>query len=160
MMLIIILLVEIYIIDITVELPHDITAVPQTYKVNCIIAGRGEYLAVKYYYDDNNADVELTTNLCSDSDGFQCTTTLDIGDVENGVSHLTSRVTPNALRHGLLTVTWEAEEIDRGIFRQDNNDGDHIIKCGAQGHNIDRTSYYIIVRGKYFNISLPTICLL
>ena len=140
------MLVEIYIIDITVELPHDITAVPQTYKVNCIIAGRGEYLTVKFY---NNADVELTTNLCSDSNGFQCTTTLDIGDVENGVSHLTSRVTPNALRHGLLTVTWEAEEIDRGIFRQDNNDGDHIIKCSAQGRNIDRTSDYIIVRGNY-----------
>ena len=31
---------SIYVIDVTVELPPDVTIIPQIYKVNCIIAGR------------------------------------------------------------------------------------------------------------------------
>ena len=55
--------------------------------------------------------------------------------------------TPNALRQGLLTVTWEAKEISSGVFRQDNNNGDHRIKCYAERKSAKRTSEYIIVKG-------------
>ena len=72
------------------------------------------------------------------------------GDNKNGVSGLTSDITPNALRYGLLNVTWEAEEISSGVFRQDNNNGDHRIRCSAErGNNptVTRYSDYITVRG-------------
>ena len=105
------------------EQPPDVTIIPQTYKVNCIIAGRVVDRGLRFYY----ASIELTNSICSNSDGFTCTVTKD-----NGVSGLTSDITPNKLRHGLLTVTWEAEEISSGVFRQDNNNGDHRIRCSAQ----------------------------
>ena len=63
------------------------------------------------------------------------------------MSGLKYDITPNNLRQGLLTVTWEAEEISSGVFRQDNNNGDHRIKCYAERGNAKRTSEYIIVKG-------------
>ena len=79
------------------------------------------------------------------------TALLDNGDVYTGVSGLTSNITPDPLRHGLLTVTWEAQEISSGAFRQDNNNGDHKITCYAKRQTntgtVERTSDYITVRG-------------
>ena len=145
-----ILIGSIYIIDVTVELPPDITIIPQTYKVNCIIAGREVNRGLNFSYADVMS-IDLTDSICSNSDGFSCTVTKDNGDDDNGVSGLTSDITPNALRHGLLTVTWEAEEISSGVFRQDNNNGDHRIRCSAQRGDppnpVIRYSDYITVRG-------------
>ena len=134
------MLVNIFIIDITVELPSDVTAIPQQYKVNCIIAGKN-VLKLNFYYDDTDL-----TDICNgQGNGFSCTTMIENNPTKNG---LTSDITPNALRHGLLTVTWEAEEISSEVFRQDNNNGDHRIKCYAErGMNAKRTSEYIIVKG-------------
>ena len=39
-----------------------------------------------------------------------------------------------------ITVTWEAKEISSGAFRQDNNNGDHVIECSARRDNTTRTS--------------------
>ena len=67
-------------------------------------------------------------------------------------NELVSDITPSGkLRHGLLIVTWEAEEISSGVFRQDNNNGDHRMKCYAERHAAKRTSEYIIVKGNSFN---------
>ena len=141
---------SVYIIDVTVELPPDVTIIPQTYEVNCIIAGRVVDRGLRFYYA-NDASIELTNSICTDSDGFTCTVTKDNGDDDNGVSGLTSDITPNALRHGLLTVAWEAEEISSGVFRQENNNGDHRIRCSARrGDNqnhVTRYSDYITMRG-------------
>ena len=136
------------------ELPPDITAVLQTYKVNCIIAGNGNSITLRFYYDDDNS-VELTNNTCTTGDGFTCNKTLNIGDTNTGVSHLAYDITPNALRHGLLTVTWEAEEISSGVFRQDNNDGDHRIRCNAQRLNVNRNTDHITVRGSFIFLLTP-----
>ena len=134
------MLVNTFIIDITVELPSDVTAIPQQYKVNYIIAGKS-VIKLKFYYDDT----DLNDTLCNvQSNSFSCTTMIENHPTKNG---LTSDITPNALRHGLLTVTWEAEEISSGVFRQDNNNGDHRIKCYAERGNAKRNSEYIIVKG-------------
>ena len=138
------------------ELPPDVTMIPQMYKVNCIIVGRVVDRALNFSYADV-IDINLidSTPVCTESDGFTCTVELDNGDDDNGVSGLTSDITPNALRHGLLTVTWEAEEISSGVFRQDNNNGDHRIKCSAQRGSppnyVIRYSDYITVRGNVYN---------
>ena len=138
---------SIYILDVTVELPPDVTAIPQMYKVNCIIAGSIVNRGLNFSYSDA-VNVDLTDSICTNSDGFSCTATLDNGDDDNGVSGLTSDITPNALRHGLLTVIWEAEKISSGVFRQNNNNGDHRIRCSAQrGDAIIRYSDYITIRG-------------
>ena len=130
------MLVNIFIIDVTVELPLDVTAIPQQYKINCIIAGK-YVLKLNFYYDDTDL-----TGICnSQSNGFSCTTMIE------NENELVSDITPSKLRHGLLTVTWEAGEISNGIFRQDNNNGDHRIRCYAERGNAKRTSEYIIVKG-------------
>ena len=121
------MLVNIFIIDITVELPSDVTAIPQQYKVNCIIAGK-HVLKLNFYYDDTNL-----TGICNgQGNGFSCTTMIESNPTKHG---LTSDITPTPLRHGLLTVTWEAEEISSGVFRQNNNNGDHRMKCYAERGN-------------------------
>ena len=150
-----------YIISITVELPPDVTITPQMYKVNCIIAG-GVVHGLNFSYADV-IDINLTnsTPVCTESDGFTCTVELYNGDDDNGISGLTSDITPSALRHGLLTVAWEAEEISSGVFRQENNNGDHRIRCSAQRGDPPsyaiRYSDYITVRGNDYN-NYYTLC--
>ena len=133
------MIVGIFIIDITVESPLDVTAIPQLYKVNCIITGK-DVDKLNFYYDDTDL-----TGICNtQGNGFSCTTMLE----NNPTKHeLKSDLTPSPLRQGLLTVTWEAEEISSGVFRQDNNNGDHRIKCYAERQLAKRTSKYIIVKG-------------
>ena len=117
-------------------MPLDVTAIPQQYKVNCIITGKN-VLKLNCYYDDTDL-----TDICnSQSNGFSCTTMIE------NQNELVSDLTPSPLRHGLLNVTWEAEEISSGVFRQDNNNGDHRIKCYAERGNAKRNSEYIIVKG-------------
>ena len=141
------------------EVPPDVTMTPQMYKVHCIIAGGTVNCGLNFSYADV-MNIHLTDSICSNSDGFSCTVTLDNGD-DNGVSGLESDITPNALRHGLLTVTWEAEEISSGVFRQDNNNSDHRIRCSAQRGDppnyVIRYSDYIIVRGSNSLINYDTI---
>ena len=112
------------------------TAIPQQYKVNCISTGKN-VLKLNFYYDDTDL-----TDICnSQSNGFSCTTMIE------NENELVSDLTHKPLRHGLLTVTWEAKEISSGVFRQDNNNGDHRIKCYAERLAAKRTSEYIIVKG-------------
>ena len=122
-------------------LPSDITALSQTYTVNCIIVGEVNSITLNFYYDDNGTDIELTNDICRSSNGVSCTMTLDVNP---GVSPI---ISPNAIRHNLLTVTWEAKEISSGVFRQDSNNGDHRIRCGAQRLNVNRISDYTTIRG-------------
>ena len=63
-----------------------------------------------------------------------------------------SDVTPNPVRHNLLTVTWEAEEIHSGPFRHDTR-----IRCGAQRLDVTRISDYTTVRGSYILIGYHTL---
>ena len=112
------------------------TAIPQQYKVNCIITGK-DVLKFNCYYDDTDL-----TDICNtQGNGFNCTIMIE------NENELVSDITQKPLRCGLLTVAWEAEEISSGVFRQDNNNGDHRIRCYAERGNAKRNSEYIIVEG-------------
>ena len=59
------------------------------------------------------------------------------------------KTSDNAVDQSII-VTWEAEEISSGAFRQNSNHGDHKIRCYARANQttIERESI-ISVRGKY-----------
>ena len=49
-------------------------------------------------------------------------------------------MSPDDIRDKTITVTWKAKEISSGAFRQDNNNGDHVIECNARRDSTTRTS--------------------
>ena len=132
----IIFLASIYIIDSWFDPPSDITAIPQSYTVHCVIIG-GELTEFHYYYVDT-PDIDLTSTYCSSQTGYNCSLATD-----NTV--VTTDVSPDDVRDKTITVTWEAAEISSGAFRQDN--GDHVIKCYTRRTNIMRESI-ITVKGE------------
>ena len=122
-------LAHIYITDNWFDPPSDITAIPQLYTVHCVIIGE-ELEAFHYYYHDTS-ESELTSTYCSSQTGYNCSL------ANNKV--ITDKTSDNVVDK-TITVTWEAEEISSGPFRQDNNDGDHRIKCYANRSSTVRES--------------------
>ena len=86
------MLVNIFIIDITVELPSDVTATPQQYIVKCIIAGKN-VIKLNFYCDDTDLN-DTTCNV--QSNGFSCTKTKDNGG-NNRLTYSTVHVKLNFL---------------------------------------------------------------
>ena len=130
-------LAHIYITDNWFDPPSDITAIPQSYTVHCVIIGE-ELEAFHYYYHDT-PESELTSTYCSSQTGYNCSL------ANNTV--ITNKTSDNVVDK-TITVTWEAEEISSGAFRQDSNHGDHKIGCYAKQSNIER-ELLISVKGKY-----------
>ena len=124
-----------YIINSWFDPPSDITAIPQSYTVHCIIIGVIHAINEFHYYYHNSTDIVLNSTYCSSQTGYDCS-------LANNT--VTSDMTPDNVVDVTITVTWEAEEISSGAFRQDN--GDHIIKCNATRHQRVRIST-ITVRG-------------
>ena len=85
-----------------------------------------------YYKNVDNSDIDLTSTYCSSQTGYNCS--LNTNDT------VTSGITPDDVRDKTITVTWEAEEISSGAFRQDNNNGDHEIQCNARRGSTNRVS--------------------
>ena len=129
---------SIYIIDSWFDPPSDITVLPQSYTVHCVIAGGVQELDEFHYYYVDTTDVNLTSTYCSLQNTYNCSLATD--------NTVTSDMTPDDVIDKTITVTWEAEEISSGAFRQDN--GDHMIKCNASRKGIPRQSI-ITVKGKY-----------
>ena len=127
----------IYIIENKFDPPSDITAIPQSYTVHCVIVG-GELHEFHYYYQDSS-DIDLTSTYCSSQTGYNCS-------LANNT--VTTDVSPDDVRDKTSTVTWEAEEISSGTFRQDNNNGDHVIECNARRGSTTRTSN-VTIEGIY-----------
>ena len=123
-----------YIIENAFDPPFDITAIPQSYTVHCVIVG-GELDEFHYYYQDSS-DIDLTSAYCSSQTGYDCSLATD--------NTVTTDVSPDDVRDETITVTWEAEEISSGAFRQDNNNGDHVIECNARRGGATRTSIVTI----------------
>ena len=86
-----------------------------------------------YYYKDTSTNINLNSTYCSSQTGYNCT----IGPDNTTV---TTDVSPDPPTDRPITVTWEAEEINSGAFRQDNNNGDHEIECYAVRTVVTRTS--------------------
>ena len=121
---------QIFIIENTFDPPSDITAIPQSYTVHCVIVRSqvtlGDLFLTEfhYYYKDTSSDIDLTNTYCSSQTGYDCT----IGPDDTTV---TTDVSPDPPTDRPITVTWEAKEISSGAFRQNNNNGDHEIECNA-----------------------------
>ena len=94
-----------------------------------------------YYYKDTSSDIELTNTFCLSQTGYDCTIGPDNTTVKTDVS-------PDPPTDRPITVTWEAEEISSGAFRQDNNNGDHEIECYAARNSATRTST-VTIEGIY-----------
>ena len=103
--------------DITVDLPSDITVLPQTYTLHAIKIGdqnRGSLTAANWYYESGSTSTEL----CS---GYRNLYSCNIGDglaVDKG----------NGRWDYTLTLTWNGENITSGVLSQSNNNGDHVYR--------------------------------
>ena len=97
-----------------------------------------------YYYNNTiaNRDIDLNNTYCSSQTGYDCT----LGPSDNTV---TTNVSPDVAIDRTITVTWEAEEISSGAFRQDSNNGDHEIECYAVRNAATRTST-VTIKGIYY----------
>ena len=142
----------IFIIENTFDPPSDITAIPQSYTVHCVIVrpqtfGMDFLTEFHYYYKDTSGDIDLTNTSCMSQTGYDCTIGPDDTTVTTDVS-----LDPPIDRP--ITVTWEAEEIGSGAFRQNNNNGDHVIECYAVRNAATRTSTVTIEGIMYFCVKL------
>ena len=123
---------DIYIIENTFDPPSDITAIPQSYTVHCVIAGGQPHEFHYYYQDSSDIDLHVTSTYCSSQTGYGCSLATD--------NTVTTDVSPDDVIDKTITVTWRAEEISSGAFRQNNNNGDHVIGCYARRGYNTRTS--------------------
>ena len=133
-------LAHIYITDNWFDPPSDITAIPQSYTVHCVIIGE-ELERVHYYYNDT-PESELSSTYCLSQAGYNCS-------LANN-NTVTSDMTPDNVVDKTVTFTWEAKEISSGAFRQSSNHGDHQIRCHLKENSIERESI-IWVKGTYNN---------
>ena len=100
---------------VSVDLPSNITVLPQTYTLHAVKIGHPTpYLkSSNWYYESGDTSTELCTISNSNPDTYNCI----FGDgisVDKG----------NGRRDFTLTITWNEETITSGIFSQSNNNGD------------------------------------
>ena len=125
-----------YITEIYVDLPFDITVIPQYYTIHCIVTGQENPIVTHYY--DSNPDFDFTNSSCDNQLGYDCTVNSEL---------LYSIL--NYTYDKTLTVEWEAEKISSGAFVSTNDNGDHVHVCNAQDEENKRTvKDYLRVTGK------------
>ena len=138
------LIASIYIIENMFDPPSDITAIPQSYTVHCVIAGVGLNRLTFHYYYKGSSDIDLDSAYCSSQTGYDCSLATD--------NTVTTDVSPDPAIDKTITVTWEAEEISSGAFRQDNNNGDHEIECNARRGSTRKST--VAIKGTLIVIKL------
>ena len=120
------------------DLPLDITILPQVYTVHCI-QNRGLGLSsstVKlHYYSEHNG--EISSQYCSNQYliGYHCSVTTN-----NTVTAYSNTFDVS------LRVEWEGEEVTNGTFSHSEHDGDHVHLCTS--HNNRRST--ITVHGRMY----------
>ena len=100
--------------DITVDLPSDITVLPQTYTLHAIKIGEGFITAANWYYESGSTSTELCSG---QNNAYSCS----IGSgvyIDKG----------SGRRDYTLTVTWNGENITSGVLSQSNNNSDHVYR--------------------------------
>ena len=131
-----------------VDLPSDITAIPQYYTVHCIVTGSLDDATIKHYYDDDS-DIELTQSYCTDThDGYSCSV-----DSQS----ITTNYTYSDTGDYTVTVEWEGKTISNGSFRQSQHDGDHVYVCTAANGAIKPILSGKILPGRYIEITVKGI---
>ena len=113
---------RVYITDVYVDLPSDITVIPQNYTVHCIVTGSLDGATIKQYAA--NTEVKLTQSHCNNQqhDGYSCS-------MDNTL--ITTSYTYPTTRDYTVTVEWKGENVSSGAFRQSVHDGDHMHHCTA-----------------------------
>ena len=141
---------RIYITDLYVDLPSDITVIPQSYTVNCIVTGdfiqQSYTITFKHYYNDDS-DTELNQSYCdTQHDGYSCSLDSTI---------ITTNYTYSNTTDYTVTVEWEAKNISSGVFTQSAHDGDHIHYCEARArknaYDLQRKKT-LVIRGRQTHI--------
>ena len=108
------------------------TVVPQQYTVQCILSGIKRHF--RWYYVYNSQSIEFDCSLSTI--GYSCINeSHTIYNNNNTISRT-------------INITWNAEEINSGIFSQSNNNGDHKYRCYENIDNVIRNRY-LTVTGKY-----------
>ena len=108
------------------------TVIPQQYRVQCILSGIKRHF--RWYYVYNSQSIEFDCSL--PTIGYSCINeSHTIYSNNNTISHT-------------INMTWNAEEINSGIFSQSNNNGDHKYRCYEEVDRIIRNRY-LTVTGKY-----------
>ena len=110
-----------------VELPSNITVVPQHYKLQCVYTG-WSFPTIQWYYNNN------ILNCASPPNGYSCV-----------VSSRQTLFSQNETHFYTLDVTWSTDVINS----QSNNNGDHVYRCYVAAADITRNRY-LTVTGKYF----------
>ena len=108
------------------------TVVPQQYTVQCIRSGIKRHF--RWYYAYNSQSIEFNCSL--PTIGYSCINESHIIYKNNNTISRT------------INITWDAEEINSGIFSQSNNNGDHKYRCYEKVDHV-RRNQYLTVTGKY-----------
>ena len=122
---------------ITVDLPSDITVLPQNYTLHAIKIGaenkNGDEIRVKaanWYYESGSTSTEL----CSIQNlAYGCS----IGD-RMAVNK------SNGRWEYTLTVTWNGETITSGVLSQSNSNGDHVYRFYLEFVDVERNYTHMI----------------
>ena len=97
--------------DISVDLPSDITVLPQTYTLHAVKIGQYYIDSADWYYETASTSIEL----CS-VNNYQYNCTNDNGiAIDKG----------NGRWEYSLIVTWDGDTINSGILSQSSNNADH-----------------------------------
>ena len=119
--------------DITVDLPSNITVLPQNYTLHAIKIGASDQVYLhdaNWYYESGITSTQVCRGYiyyysCSIGNGE------DI-DYSNGRYDFT------------LTVTWNGEIITSGALSQSNNNGDHVYRFYLRVGDVIRNHHHII----------------
>uniref|UniRef100_A0A1X7T0C4 Fibronectin type-III domain-containing protein n=1 Tax=Amphimedon queenslandica TaxID=400682 RepID=A0A1X7T0C4_AMPQE len=129
---------------ITVDLPSDITLLPQTYTLHAIKIGHDDHSsflhAVKWYYESGSSSTQLCTGSRA---SYSCTFMYGNGmsvDYGNGRWDYT------------LTVTWFGENVTSGVLSQSNNNGDHVFRFHLDFGHINHSP---VKRNRYIFVTAP-----
>ena len=128
--------------EIRVDLPSNITVLPQQYTLHAIKIGQPDHNFLHdatWYYESGSASSNLTS-ICNGQErsGYSCS-------VGNGTPLFTS----NGTYDYNLTVMWNGENISSGILSQSKNNGDHVFRF----HLTFGTSYNPIERYRYQSLA-------
>ena len=126
--------------DIRVDLPSNVTILPQQYTLHAIRTVAITFTnAADWYYESGTDSTELTSSSCSGQSGYSCT-------IGNGVTVHSS----NGTIDYTLTVTWNGENITSGVFSRSNNNGDHVYRVNL---NVGRSDLQPVNRNRYHTVT-------
>ena len=122
---------RVQIANFSVELPSDITTLPQQFTLHCITTGDGIY-NVSFNYTNQPTNI---INIQCPSD---CT------------NHRQLLHSSNTTYDNNITLTWDTETITNETSFSQSSNGDQMYKCHVQSYEVNREST-LIIRGNNNN---------